>query len=95
MNCELARLMDCQQVQVISDGYTVWVNGRDGLISRFGMAGIDIHKSLVEQESGNECLFCTHGRTTIADWELFKQKMLELYGATISDEHRPMRLQRI
>jgi len=69
------------------DSKTLWVNGPDGLIARFGVLGIDIHL-------GGSCAggYCTHGVTTNADWEVFKLKMLEIYQIVVTDEHKPERL---
>jgi hypothetical protein len=32
-----------KEVQIESDGVTVWVNGDGGLLGRFGRMGIDVH----------------------------------------------------
>jgi len=77
---------------VDSDGKTVWVNGRDGLLGRFGVNGIDIHHPLTAQvELGSECLFCTHAPTTAEDWDLFVGKMFSEFGIVVLKEHRPDR----
>lgn len=79
--------------QIVSDGRTVWVNGPDGgMVGRFGLAGIDIHRSLADQMEKGECLFCTHTMTTADDWQLFIDKIRELFNVEIDDElHRPQR----
>jgi hypothetical protein len=75
-----------------TDGVTVWINGPDGLLARFGRNGIDIHNPLsVQQDSGRECLFCTHTPTDHQDWELFVLKMAELHGITVGPELMPDR----
>lgn len=75
---------------VESDGTTVWVNGVKGLVGRFGVFGIDIHRPPVGDGSG-ECLFCTHERTTAVDWELFVMKMKALYNVVVEEVHKPTR----
>lgn len=73
-------------VQISSDGITVWINGSQGLIARFGRMGIDIHC-----EDKGECLFCTHCRVTAKDWDLFVVKVMECYGIKVEQGHRPRR----
>jgi hypothetical protein len=76
--------------EITSDGRTVWVNNIS-CIGRFGRGGIDIHKSLAQQVSGeSECLYCTHGLPTDKDWTTFQEKMKELHGVDVSDDHRPL-----
>lgn len=74
------------------DARTLWVNGPDGLIARFGVFGIDIHLA-----GSCEGGYCTKGNapmgmTTNEDWEVFKRKMLEIYNLAVTDEHKPARL---
>lgn len=83
-----SKLTESEEIE--TDGITVWVN-REWCLARFGKMGIDIHRSPDEAKEKGQCLFCTHGPTTIEDWELFKQKMLELYGVEVSDEYKPDR----
>ena len=73
--------------EIISDEHTVWVNGVQGCIARFGPNGIDIHT-----EDTASCLHCTHEPTEIAEWLVFQAKMREHYGITVTDAHRPTRL---
>lgn len=75
---------------ISSDGSTVWVNGSKGLIGRFGLMGIDIHRPLEEVCKG-VCLHCTHGPTTRADWDVFVTKMLEHFAIEVPEEHLPER----
>lgn len=77
--------------EVISDGVTVWVNGAENCLGRFGVNGIDIHKELSKSHGGNECLFCTHAPTTRVEWDLFVVKMLEFYKIPIHDRFMPKR----
>jgi hypothetical protein len=76
--------------EIWTDGVTTWVNGAS-LLGRFGRTGIDVHRPLSEQSMDGECLFCTHAFTTAADWETFKEKMLEHHGVTVSDRYMPER----
>jgi len=78
-----------------SDGRTVWVAAAvDGsCIGRFGMMGIDIHRSMTDQIAGlGECLLCTHGMTTVSDWETFTRGMRDLHGVVVPEGHMPKRL---
>lgn len=79
--------------QIDSDGSAVWVTGHDGsCIARFGRMGIDIHRTVTEQQDGmGECLYCSHGPTTEGHWEDFKTQMLRLHGIAVDDGHRPCR----
>jgi hypothetical protein len=74
------------EVEVTSDGDIVWVNTAGGAIGRFGRNGIDIH---TRDTSG--CLYCTHAPTGPWDWHIFQQKMWEMHGVMVTDEHRPTR----
>lgn len=74
-------------VEISSDGATVWVNGPDGAIGRFGARGIDVH---TVDTSG--CLYCTHELTGRSDWDVFAVKMREHHGVDVDDEHMPVRL---
>lgn len=74
------------QVQVSSDGGTLWVNGPDGsAVGRFAKRfGIDVHRSGTEQVRGlGECLFCTHVPPGEAEWRQFIDAMREHYGLKI------------
>lgn len=78
--------------EILTDGTTVWVNGERGLIGRFGVNGIDIHRPPLELlQTGSECLFCTHEKTTLQDWEVFVRRMKEFYGVQIGERYRPVR----
>lgn len=83
------KLRNGERYQVESDGVTVWVNTWY-CIGRFGTFGIDIHQPPSEHAQA-ECLFCTHGEVTRADWDLFVIKMAELYGAKVQPRHMPKR----
>lgn len=77
--------------EVFSDGRTVWVNDCDGMsLGRFSRFGIDVHKTLDEQmNGGGQCLDCSHGTPTIAEWERFCQNMKEHHGIEVEEHHRP------
>lgn len=79
--------------EVRNDGRTVWVNsGKTGAaLARFGPNGIDIHKEIDPDAEldGTECLSCTHGPATLADWGRFVREVQEFYGVTVGEEHRP------
>lgn len=75
-----------------SDGKTVWVNGPNGAIGRFGVNGIDVHQPITPGDTKGECLHCTHARTTRADWDVFVTKMREHHGVEVTAEHMPKRL---
>lgn len=70
---------------ISSDGKTVWVNGENGCLARFGQNGIDIHTD----EGLTDCLFCTHSPTTTQDWELFVSKMQFFYGIKVPAKYKP------
>lgn len=80
---------------ITSDGNSVWVNGGDGLLGRFGPNGIDVHQPSIDaQAAKGECLHCTHERTSRADWEVFTVKMREHFGIKIPEEHAPTKFVR-
>ena len=74
-----------------TDDTTVWVNGAGGLLGRFGVQGIDVHRPMDEQTERGECLHCTHGPTTRQDWDVFVQKMVEHFGIKVSSKYMPQR----
>lgn len=76
--------------EISTDGITVWINGESGLIARFGVRGIDIHRPASEQHSG-ECLYCTHEESTARDWDTFVLKVYEHFGIRVGDSHKPVR----
>ncbi|MDA0152368.1 hypothetical protein OH460_08640 [Vibrio sp. Makdt] len=77
--------------EIIGDGKTVWVNNINGdCIARFGVLGIDIHTSSEEQINGApQCLFCTHERTDVNDWVVFKDKVKELFDIDVPEKLSP------
>lgn len=79
-----------QQAQFHRDAKTLWINGPEGLLARFGMLGIDIHK-----DNGCAGGYCTHRLTTREDWELFKVKVAEIHGIIVGDRHMPERLRKV
>lgn len=70
-----------EDVQVLSDGQTCWVNDGSGhCIGRWTPRGVDIHRTLEAQLSGKgQCLDCTpHG-----SWPYFLEAMERHYGVEI------------
>lgn len=67
---------------------TVWINCSDGsTVGRFGKMGIDLHNSITEQMAGQpECRLCTHGRPTVKDWALFRQKAKEWWDVDVPED---------
>lgn len=63
----------------------VWLQASDGsTVGRFSLRGIDLHNTVTEQMAGApECRLCTHGATTIDDWNLFREKALEWWGVDV------------
>ena len=77
-------------VQIQSDGKTVWVNTPNGnCIARFGKMGIDIHHD--DTNGKAQCLYCTHELTQPKDWKTFQEKTKELHNVEVTDEHKPTR----
>lgn len=79
------------KTDITSDGVTVWVNGESGLLGRFGVNGIDIHRPAEVQATLGVCLHCTHTPSTEADWYVFVAKMEEHYGVVVGPQHKPQR----
>ena len=77
--------------EIHSDNVTVWVNGKAGLLGRFGVMGIDVHRPMSEQQEKGECLYCTHGQVTRSDWDVFVTKMKECFGISVSKSYLPKR----
>ncbi len=82
---------DVPDYQIDGGHAAVWVSCADGsCIGRFGKMGIDVHKTLTQQLAGEgECLECTHGRTTPADWHRFVASMMKHYQIDLSDMEMP------
>lgn len=72
--------------EAFSDGTTVWVNGSDGLIGRFGPRGVDVH-------ADGKCLpnTCTStlARQTVEDWRRFRHLLLQYHNVNVSDSLMP------
>lgn len=78
--------------EVCSNTQTVWVNsGVTGCcLGRFSKMGIDIHHDVdIQQETGRQCLDCTHTKPTVNDWYHFIREMLAVYDVHVDEEHRP------
>lgn len=77
--------------QILVGARTVWVNDAYGCLGRFGLFGIDVHRTLAAQMEGqSECLDCTHGPATLTDWTRFKQAMLHFHGVDLSHLRPPV-----
>lgn len=77
--------------EIISDGFTVWVNAPTGEnIARFGKMGVDVHNTIEARTNGApECLACTHGPVGPDEWKLFCEAMMTHYNVTIPEEFKP------
>lgn len=81
--------MTDQTIQIDIGHRAIWVNAETGeCIGRFGVYGIDVHRRMVDQHLG-ECLDCTHGRVTPAEWTRFQESMLAHHGVDLSDVDMP------
>lgn len=78
------------EIVVSTDSHTLWVNADDGsCLARFSTKfGMDIHNSATDQIENNmpQCLYCTHGKTNIEDWNMFRRKMKEIYNIDIHQD---------
>lgn len=76
---------DRYEVAVSGNGDTLWVNGDDGLCwARFSKRfGIDVHRSSAMPESARECLYCTHSKAGITDWEIFRAEVFRHHRVVI------------
>ncbi|MDD2139698.1 hypothetical protein NPS53_08930 [Pseudomonas putida] len=73
------------ELQLSDARNAIWIHSSDGsTVGRFGRMGIDLHNTVTEMMAGApECRFCTHGKPTVADWELFRSRVLEWYGLDV------------
>lgn len=81
---------DGRDLQLISDGKTVWVNDEEGAcVGRFGSGGVDVHRPAGEQELHGQCLDCIKGEPFRLPpswmWKAFKRSMKKHYGISIPD----------
>jgi hypothetical protein len=78
-------------VEIATDGTTVWVNGADGgCIGRFSPNASEIHMTAALQiETGRQCLMCTHGKPDYHAWKDFVVTMERIYGVNIPESRRP------
>jgi hypothetical protein len=66
-----------EEVEITYGHSAVWVN-TSVCLGRFGIMGIDVHSNVAAQIAGEQkCLYCTHAKTTIADWHRFIIAMKE------------------
>lgn len=73
-------------IQVSANGDTVWVHHSDGsTVGRFSLRfGMDVHTTITHQlNGGSQCLHCTHGPATEADWAHFIELMRAHYDVTV------------
>ncbi len=75
------------EIAVSANGDTLWLNGGDGPCwARFSKRwGIDVHRSEAMGDAAH-CLYCTHGRTTEADWVTFCAEVLRHHGIDIAHD---------
>lgn len=77
------------EVEITTDGKTIWVNDEISCIGRFSRFGIDIHTSFKEQNSGKECLLCTHSKPNQDDWERFIEGMKKFHNVEVDNTLKP------
>lgn len=72
-------------LQIADNNSAVWVHCSDGsTVGRFGRMGVDLHNTVTEMMQGApQCRLCTHGIPSQADWELFREKVLEWWGIDV------------
>jgi len=75
------------EIQLSANRSAVWVHASDGsTVGRFGRMGIDLHNTVTDMMAGApECRLCTHGKPTVADWKLFREKVLEWYAVDVPE----------
>ena len=73
------------EIQFSQTRDTIWIHSTDGsTVARFGKMGVDLHNKVTEQLAGEpQCRLCTHGKVTLSDWELFREKCLEWWNVTV------------
>lgn len=80
-----------ETTEILWDGKTVWANDSSGCcIGRFGIRGVDVHKSGADQlESNSQCLDCIHDLPPDAAWSRFVASMRTHHGVEIPEVARP------
>ena len=73
-----------RDIEIMTDGITVWVNTPEGLIGRLGPRGIDVH---AKPGSDVHCLDCR--RLPENPWESFVGSMEKHHGVTIQKKWQP------
>lgn len=76
---------ELRQIQIHTDGRTLWINGPNGLLGRLGPRGIDVH---AEPGSTVHCLDC--GPLPAEPWEAFKVSMKKHHGVLLGDQWEPL-----
>lgn len=72
------------QVQLSTDGRTVWVNGEEGLLGRLGPRGVDIHAT---PGSGTHCLDCGPCEGDV--WPRFVAGMRKHHQVQVPETFKP------
>jgi hypothetical protein len=87
--------MPFHEFEIIYGARAVWVNDATGCLGRFGVYGIDVHRTMDEQVAGlAECLFCTHGSVMAEDWPRFVEALQRFHQIDIRDQPWPAWLDR-
>ncbi|HCE7248407.1 TPA: hypothetical protein NHR53_006292 [Pseudomonas aeruginosa] len=75
-------------LQIADNNSAVWVHSSDGsTVGRFGRMGIDLHNTVTEMMAGApQCRLCTHGMPSLADWQLFREKVREWWGVDVPED---------
>ena len=74
-------------LEIHSDGKTVWVNNHHGLLGRLGPRGIDIHEDPSLPNHEVHCIDC--GPLPPNPWEYFVKAMRKKHNVHIEDKHQP------
>lgn len=82
-----------RQIDITSDGRTVWVNLPSGCIGRFGPDSAEVHAP--QDEDGPNLGWFIGAPTTLADWRRFQAALQAHYDTEVVDEWMPARLRAI
>jgi hypothetical protein len=72
------------EIEISTDGKTVWVNAENGLIGRFSQRGIDVHN-----RENNACLACIPGPCDLNAWKRFRVNMYWHHEIFIDNKYMP------
>ena len=69
----------------------VWINNNSGTrLGRFGKMGVDVYRSAKKQLWGDtDTAYCSHSKTTKADWLRFRQEMRNYHKINVAPEPIP------